>query len=730
MIARRTVVLATAIAVALGLTACHSKDDTPAADPKAVAAAQTAIASPAWLRQHLPAQTVAYLRIPSPWGLLGGVPDGRPLDSALASQAHLDAVAAIRTGLGNDKVLAGLSFTPVIQLLLADLRSPIEIAVVDPVGIPSPASRLVATMTLDFPSVAAFNARMAAAGGAGVPMLDAPLDAQGRGRLASGAALRYDAAQRRLWVSQAMRESPGGQTLDQIVADSAKPPVAPPPATLTALESRIDASGEGLFGWAAIRGLGGVAAAQAGDGSLGKLPGDLASKADAVAFGAGTVDGRGAFRIVLHAPQARVLQYLAPAAFAPGIKAAGEPRWAMTLSLPSASNYATFENNLNLDFGPNGAAQYRQFIAHIGQRAHVDPKRYLRWFGPELIVFADDAGQFFALHSPGRKDWYDFIASNAGNGWKTGTAQVSGTTVHWLRIPGRSPDAIAPHAAPEQRGLLAVFDRLGGTSWWVEDGDWIVMAKVPQALADRAAAKPDVALDDWFKRRAYPGSRTLAGFTATSHGAQRDAYYTYISLLQALGNLTDSTPDIAALPAAHTLGLPDQGVLGAAVEVDNDTLGLAFTYEQSPVELAGSAGGGGAVATAAILAAVAVPQYQAFTLRSEVTRALEAAEPAKAAIAAKRLASGRFPASNATAGLGKPETLGNDYAGSVEVGQGGQIVVTLDSTPPRKADAKLAGGELLLTPRVGEHRIDWDCSADGIDANYLPASCRNQPLTP
>src|SRR3954470_1184937 len=62
MIARRTVLLSAAITAALGLAACHKKDEAPAADPKAVAAAQTVIASPAWLRQHLPAQTVAYLR--------------------------------------------------------------------------------------------------------------------------------------------------------------------------------------------------------------------------------------------------------------------------------------------------------------------------------------------------------------------------------------------------------------------------------------------------------------------------------------------------------------------------------------------------------------------------------------------------------------------------------------------------------------------------------------------
>ena len=134
-------------------------------------------------------------------------------------------------------------------------------------------------------------------------------------------------------------------------------------ATLAALEPRIDTSGEGLFGWVTVRGVGGVAAAQAGDSPLGKLPADFASKADAVAFGGGTVDGRAQFRVIVHAPQARLLSYIAPRSFAPTLKTAGEPRWAMTVALPTAEAYKTFEDNLNLDCRVVWARDYRMGVA-------------------------------------------------------------------------------------------------------------------------------------------------------------------------------------------------------------------------------------------------------------------------------------------------------------------------------------------------------------------------------
>ncbi|SFW18362.1 Tfp pilus assembly protein PilE [Luteibacter sp. UNCMF366Tsu5.1] len=728
MVARRTVLLSAAIVTALGLAACHKKDEAPTADPKAVAAAQAAIAAPAWMRQHLPAQTVAYLRIPSPWAMIGGVPNGRPLDTALSSKAHLDAVQRIRDGMAKDKVLADMKIAPLVNLLLSDLRSPVEVALVDPLGIPAPTSRLVLTALLDYPSVDAFNARMAALD---KPVLAAPLDAQGDGQLTSGGAVRYVAAEHRLWVTQSAQAPSDKATLDELAATFAKSTAATAPATLSALEPRIDTSGEGLFGWVTVRGVGGVAAAQAGDSPFGKLPADFASKADAVAFGGGTVDGRAQFRVIVHAPQARALSYLAPHSFAPTLKSAGEPHWAMTLSLPTAQAYKTFEDNLNLDFGADAAKKYHEGIEKMRTRYGATPADWFRWFGPEMIVFSDDAGLFYAMRTPDRKDWYARIDAMSAKGWKTGESSVDGTKVHWLSMPGPGmDDEDIAHVDPSIRPFMSFLSRLGGRSYWIEDGDWVVMAKVPQALSDRVAAKPDTSLDDWFKARAYPGGRTLIGYTATSHGAQREAYYSYIQILQLLGTAVGADLDITTLPSAHTLNLPDKGVMGAAVEADNDTFGVAFTYEQSPVELVGEVGGMGAVAGVAIVAAIAVPQYQEYTLRSQVSSALGAADAAKAAVAERRQTSGKFPATNRAAGLGAPETLGNDYAGAVEVGPGGEIVVTMDATPPHKTDAKLDGATLVLTPRVEGNGVAWSCSGEGVEPKYLPATCRDEPLVP
>jgi len=729
MIARRTVLLSAAITAALSLAACHKKDEAAAADPKAVAAAQAAIASPAWLRQHLPAQTVAYLRLPSPWNVIGGVPNGRPLDAVLSVKANLDAVAKLRDAIAKDKVLADAKIGPALNLLLGDLRSPLEIALIDPLGIPSPTSRIVVTGSFSFDSVDTFNARLASLD---APLLVAPLDAKGNGKLASGGSVRYVVAEHRLWVTQSLQQPSDEHTIDELVDTFGKSSPNTAPATLGALEAHIDTSGEGLYGWATIRGVGAVAANQAGESPLGKLPTDFASKADAVAFGSGTVDGRGQFRIVVHAPQARVLQYAAPRSFAPTVKSVGEPRWVMTFALPNAEGYKAFDDNLNLDFGPDRAKTIRDGLANMRKNFGFDFADYTKWMGPESIVFSDHAGQFFAIRARDLKGWYARIdeMTKAGR-WRSGEMTVDDAKVHWLFMPGvpNLPSALSP-AQQDASPFMLLMQRLGSRLYWVEEGDWIVLAKIPQALADRVAAKPDTALDEWFKGRAYPGSHVLLGYTANSQDAQRDAYYTYIEILQMLGGVAGADLDISSLPAAHTLGLPEKGVVGAAVEADADTLAVSFTYEQSPTELVGQMGSAGAIGTAAIVAAIAVPQYQQYVLRSEVANALIAANAAKVAVAEHRATTGKFPANNAAAGLGKPDTLGNEYAGSVEVSQGGEIVVSLDATPPHKTDAKLDSGQLILTPKVDGKAITWTCSGDGIDTKYLPQSCRDEPVMP
>ena len=99
--------------------------------------------------------------------------------------------------------------------------------------------------------------------------------------------------------------------LSTLLAGIAKTQTDTPVAQAIATqEHAIDESGEGLFGWASLHGVGSLATG-AIPPTAGTLPGDLLSKADGVAFGAGSVDGHGHMQLRFHAPQSRLLGYLA-----------------------------------------------------------------------------------------------------------------------------------------------------------------------------------------------------------------------------------------------------------------------------------------------------------------------------------------------------------------------------------------------------------------------------------
>lgn len=122
------------------------------------------------------------------------------------------------------------------------------------------------------------------------------------------------------------------------------------------------------------------------------------------------------------------------------------------------------------------------------------------------------------------------------------------------------------------------------------------------------------------------------------------------------------------------------------------------------------------VAIIGILAAVAIPQYQDYTVRARVTEGLNLASAAKTAVSEFRNTMGRMPGSSGLAGIGNTITGGDTR--SVAVGANGVITVTMAATRIP------GGGTITLTPTaVGGGSVTWTC-AGTIRTNYRPSNCR------
>ena len=150
------------------------------------------------------------------------------------------------------------------------------------------------------------------------------------------------------------------------------------------------------------------------------------------------------------------------------------------------------------------------------------------------------------------------------------------------------------------------------------------------------------------------------------------------------------------------------------------------------------------VAIIGILAAIAIPAYQDYTIRAQVSEGMSLAAAAKAAVAETFLNRGTAPANRTVAGMSANETdTRGKYVASVQV-TNGTILVTYGGN---EVNTAIANESLGLTPYVTpDNSVAWKCGAAPVPANlsampgaavnngslgdnasmnkYLPSACR------
>ncbi|MBT2143286.1 MULTISPECIES: pilin [unclassified Rhodanobacter] len=127
------------------------------------------------------------------------------------------------------------------------------------------------------------------------------------------------------------------------------------------------------------------------------------------------------------------------------------------------------------------------------------------------------------------------------------------------------------------------------------------------------------------------------------------------------------------------------------------------------------------VAIIAILAAIAIPAYQDYLIRAQVTEGMSLASGAKSAVWDFVSNTGRLPATNQSAGLAKSTLITGSYVSSVDLAPAGQITVAFKA--PR-ANLSIQNQVLILSAVTHAGSITWTCTPSTLDNKYLPSSCR------
>jgi type IV pilus assembly protein PilA len=146
------------------------------------------------------------------------------------------------------------------------------------------------------------------------------------------------------------------------------------------------------------------------------------------------------------------------------------------------------------------------------------------------------------------------------------------------------------------------------------------------------------------------------------------------------------------------------------------------------------------VAIIGILAAIAIPAYQDYTVRARVSEGLNTVASGKLAVSETVQSLGSWPADNAAAGMAQPQSYLSKYVQRINVsGGGGRIWVTYNTgtnTIPELGTSNV----IVMIPTTTAGRTDWCCSNNAsvqctgapggsggttIIDRYLPPECRS-----
>jgi len=129
------------------------------------------------------------------------------------------------------------------------------------------------------------------------------------------------------------------------------------------------------------------------------------------------------------------------------------------------------------------------------------------------------------------------------------------------------------------------------------------------------------------------------------------------------------------------------------------------------------------VAIIAILAAIALPAYQDYVVRSQVSEGSVLADGAKTAVAEFYSNKGRLPPSNTSAGLAQATSIKGNYVTSLTVNS---TASTIDAVYGNQANTLVSGKHLVFSASTLPGSVEWHCSnaATTVQPKYLPTICR------
>lgn len=664
-----------------------------------------------WLRDNLPNEASIYVRIPNVYGMLAA-PKGNSLDSALRSSANVENLAKIKKGISDNVLpLIPLFEDARVQLLERYTRSPIEIAVFLAA---SPSILLAMNVELDSNDALSDVLASFAPAGPGFGLVE-PLSERGVGQIDGMGVpmfIQFDADSGRLLLNA----GPGVSLeefetiLQKIVSNDDHP--------MRRMERTIDEGGQGFFTW--------IDAEQAMPAMQMFLQPDQfeelleigLDKVRSAAFGWGVANGKGRLAVVADVPSEGNRLLLPYVNNDISARSAGDPDALLVLSIPTADEFSRIEafalESAATETNEKWLDGKRQFSEMLG----ASVEEILAAIGPEVLFVFDPVGDYAAIRVRDARLWegiVERIAANASVDLEK--KRIRGKNYFHMSWLGNF-SFLDEETAAEVGWFMTLLRKQRDHVYWMRDDDFLYLASTPQSLIDRDARRPRTNIGKWLSEtQRVESDATIFAVTVSHEKLPRRFYMVYIELLQVLAEFAEVDIDVWAMPTPDQLRLSNEGALSVNVSLGDPIIAMELVFESSPLE-AVFTGGVGGIAMTGILAAIAVPAYQDYRIRAQVSEGLALSGAAKAAVSEYYDENGQFPNVSAAEQMSIVKDAGK-YVEAITVIEGSGTIVIL-----YKEDALPGDGEVYLEPDVDDQGyVYWSCSST-LDNKHLPSACR------
>ncbi|HDR16307.1 MAG TPA: hypothetical protein ENN79_12645 [Desulfobacteraceae bacterium] len=566
------------------------------------------------LRRIIPADVLAYIRIPNLWGFLSD-PKGSVLDDALINEAHRRIIEAVKESMGERFLkLADPKWSTLIQTVFSQLASPLELALEMNEGQPLQTATFLISATFSCHSLEEFKSFLTGFTG-NSPDLNLLSDVSPDGHAILTARdmpifVHYDAEKRlfRAMIGMSVNESMFKEKLANLTPVETHP--------MYPFENETDESRQGFFAWFNAAKIMPAIKDSMPPRDLEAMEKWGLTDVRGVALGWGVSKGKGCLKLSIDAPKTGYRKLFPDIQNNFSLSASGMPETVVTLSL-RLKEITRAVKTLAEEENIQALRTLREADNMCQEYLKMPLDDVLEAFGPEMIVFRDKIDTFLALEI-GNSEEMNRLLTNISNHPDTSleTHEKDGKQYWHLKLPSIFSQAAKEETTrPSERLASGILNAIKTHLFWTQDGDYLVFSSVPQALFDRADFLERVPIKSWIDKT-HDAQHAVLNLSTCLPGVPSKLYYAYLQFLCLLGDISGHPVDLFDLPSARQADLPLMGAYGFKIDWADPVVSLSFTFENNPLEFLLAQNTSATIAAAGFMAAVAIPNFLAYRTRA------------------------------------------------------------------------------------------------------------------